>query len=179
MTTETLALDGVLASSGLSGATVANLATQDANWATATSNNVATSLRASVPTPTGPPRAGSNLQTITVQTRKSASSGTGTPTATIGVGVNGTKQLTSSSFAINAASASSQLNSFTFDFGALSGAAANGSDLEIWVETAQSGGLATVRASADIGYVAWIADVGAPAPTEPGPRRPGRHSYWA
>lgn len=158
MPTATLALDGVLATAGLSGASVANLSVQDASWATATSNNVATSVRASLPTPAGNPNAGANLQAIAVQTRKSATSGTGTPNATISVGVGGTKVATSSQFAVTAANASSQTNSFLFDFSAITGAAADGSNLEAWIDTTQSGGTTAARAAVDIGYLAWTVD---------------------
>ena len=159
MATETKVLDGVLASSGLNNATVANLQAQDGNWATATANNTNTSVRASTPTPTGPPNSGANLQTVTVQTRKNTTN-SGSPTGTISVGFNGTVVISGSSFSITAAPSSSQTNTLTFDFATLvaAGAASSGSDFEIWIDTISASGSPSVRNSADIGYIGWTVD---------------------
>jgi hypothetical protein len=154
MAAQTLVPNSLLASTGLSSPTVADLQAQDANWSTATSNNVDTSVQVSYPTPPGNPTAGAGLQTITVQTRKNAASGSGTPTITIGVGiVGGLPQLSSASF--NVTSTTGQVDQFTFDYAAVTGAAADGSNIQVWVNTTRSGGSPSFRSSVDIGYVGW------------------------
>ena len=77
--------DAVLASTALTGATVANLdedpASADADWAVATSNNVATDARVSFSTPPGTIATGAGLQVFRAVVRKTGTSGTGTPLA--------------------------------------------------------------------------------------------------
>jgi hypothetical protein len=77
--TQRLALDTVVSSSNLTGATVANLQddpdSPDANWATAMAVNN-TTLRVGFPTPSGPPQTGAGLQEFRVQLRKNATGGT-------------------------------------------------------------------------------------------------------
>lgn len=155
MATQTLVLDAVSSSSGLTGATVANLNTQDTNWAVATSNNVATSVLCTMPTPSGPPNAGANLQTITMQVRKNSASGTGTPTARIEVWIDGGGAAILSGADTNVTSTTGQLITFTFDYSAVTGALADGSNLRVQVVGTQTGGSPSVRSSVDFGYIAW------------------------
>lgn len=163
MAVENLPLDTVVSSANLTGATVSNLQAADASWAVASANNVNTSVRVGFPTPaTGQPKAGANLQTITVQTRKNTTN-SGAPTGTIHVGITGgAAQVSSSPFNITASPASSQTNQLAFDTAAVAGLNADGSNLEAWVDTIAVGGNPSTRNSADIGFIQWVADT-APA----------------
>ena len=168
MATETQVLDGVLASSNLNNATVANLQAVDANWATATANNVNPSVRASFPTPSGNPTTAAAIQTIRVQSRK-MSTNTGNPTISVAVGFNGTQVSSLGNFSVSAAPSSSQTNSWGFNFSSLvaAGAAPDGSDLEVFVTVTAAGGSPSARNSVDIGFIAWDVDYTPPPSRHP------------
>lgn len=152
-TTETLAPDAVLASSNLTGATLANIdedpASNDGSWATATSNNITTTLRVSFPTPSA---ALSGDQTFRALVRKTGTSGTGTPTATLSLYENGS--LISADTAENVTSTTGQVVSYTW-----SSTGRTASQIECLITGTLSGGGPSVRAAVDIGAVAWDATI--------------------
>jgi adhesin/invasin len=157
---ERLPPDAVLASSALTGATVANLDDDpDAggtDFATATSNNTAVSVRVSFGTPSITP---SGTQEFRAQVKKNAASGTGTPTAQIDLYENGV--LISSGTPASVTSTTGQVISRTWD---MTGRTA--SQIEALVSGTASGGSPGARASVDIGAIEWNAAAPAAAALE-------------
>jgi hypothetical protein len=155
-----LATNEVVSSSNLNGATVGNLAAEDAAWAVATANNVNTAVRVGLQNlPSGQrPRAGANVQRILFQVRKT-SSNSGNPAALVRIALVGGPALLSSG--ITAASSTvGETNQFFFDWQVLldGGAEPDGSNVEVLVEISSAGGGPNARNAGDIGYVAWQAD---------------------
>lgn len=155
MPTQVLTADAVVASTNLTGATTTNFAAQDASWAVATANNVATAARVSFPSPSGQLTTGAGLQTFTVQTRK-FSANSGNPTAVIELWENGGGAPLTSSSSFSITSTTGQTNTLTFDASLL--ANLNGSAVEARISTTAAGGGPSVRNSADVGYLGWTAD---------------------
>lgn len=160
VTTTRQAIDAILASAGLNGATLANLDddpdASDGSWATATGNNIQTSVRASFPTPSGTLKTGAGQQEFRALVKKSAVSGSGTPTARIELWENGV--LISQSAAVNVTSTTGQVISYTWD-----AAGRSATTIECQVVGIQSGGSPAVRASVDIGALEWNAATSNPA----------------
>jgi hypothetical protein len=153
MTTQILTPDAIVSSSLVSGATTSNLAAQDANWVTATANNVNSEVRVSFDTPTLPPDIGANLQTITVQARKQG--GSGTPSFVIELYETGGSSPLASSASQNVSSTSGATYTLTWNASLLG--TASGSNVEVRVITSSVGGNPSTRASIDYGYIAWTA----------------------
>jgi hypothetical protein len=156
MANQILTPDTIVSSSNVTAgtATTTNLGAQDTNWTTASTSNVASTIRVGFPTPTPVLTSGAGLQTITVQARKN-STNTGTPTFTIAIWETGgaAALATSSAQSVTAAPSSSQNFTFTWNSSLLT--VPDGSALEVVVTTTPASGGTSVRNSIDYGYIAW------------------------
>ena len=138
-TSEILVADGIALSSGLTGS-VSDIDYDPPNevsptYLIATSNNVNTELRATLPTPSASPTVGANLQTIYFQIRKTAGSNTT-------VRLNYDKQLWENgvlirSLGVNSALISPYTGSMTWNANELSNA--DGSQVEFRIIVEKSG----------------------------------------
>jgi hypothetical protein len=157
MPTQILTPDTIVTSANITAgtATTANLAAEDAAWATASGTTVASMVHVGFPTPPPTLVIGANLQTVTVQSRKVG--GTGVPTFIISIHENNGAALISST-ANSVSSTTGQTNTFTFNASVLSNS--SGADAEVQVTTTV-GGTGGQRASIDYGYIAWTADYAA------------------
>src|SRR3990167_1182665 len=115
----------------------------------ASSNNVATDVRTSFPTPSGNPTVGAGLQEFRALVRKQG--GTGTPTARIELWQAGALVRAGSNTGVT--STSGVVHSLTWNANEI--AAADGSAVECKLVGTQSGGSPSVRASIDMGAVEW------------------------
>lgn len=156
MPTERLAPDAILSSSNLSGSVTdidEDPDSNDANWMVASSNNVATNVRTSLPTPTPTLTVGAGLQEFRACVRKFSSTQTGTPKARIELWENG--GLIRAGSDVNVTSAVAQVIAFTWNASEI--ATSNGSLVECKVVGTQSGGSGSARNSTDVGALEWNA----------------------
>lgn len=160
MPTERQSPDAIVASSELAGAVTAiddDPDSPDASWLTASSNNVATMVSVSFPTPTGNPTVGAGLQEFRAQVRKF--NGTGTPQARIELWQNGVLIRAGTNTGVT--STTGVVLSFTWNANEI--AVADGSQVECRVIGTQSGGSPSVRATVEVGAVEWNVTYDTPA----------------
>lgn len=128
----------------------------DANWLTASGNNVNTDVRVSFPTPSGNPRVGADLQEFRALVRQFDEAQTGTPTARLELWENGA--LIRAGGETNVPDGGVVL-SFTWNANEL--ATADGSLVESKVVGTKSGGAPGARNTVEVGAIEWNADLAA------------------
>ncbi|MBL4838397.1 MAG: hypothetical protein JKY34_12555 [Kordiimonadaceae bacterium] len=156
MSNISLSPDAILEQTNLTGA-VADIqdspASPDANWLTAPGNNVATTVRTSLPTPPNNLNAGAALQQFRLWVRKTNHSTD--PLMTVELYEDGALIATLATGA-GVSSISGQLLTYTWDAALLS--AISGVDVECRISGTSGGGKPTNRAALEIGAMAWDAD---------------------
>lgn len=160
MATERQPLDAVISSSGVTGATVANLQddpdTPDGNWAVATGNNTDTEVYVSFGTPTGNPNVGADLQEFRAYVRQFDTGQTGNPNARLELWENGTIVRAGSEVSITGAG---QVIALTWNANEIG--TADGSLVEAKIIGTKSGGSPGARNTVDFGAIEWNVDYSA------------------
>lgn len=152
MPTETLAVDGVLSSTNLAGATVANLSSDNGAYATATATTVSVDVRVSFPSPAANLTTGAGLQIFTASVKKRG--GSNNPTARLELWESGTLKTAGAESTISTTSDS--FITLAWDAALLSNP--SGADVEAKVVGTVSGGTTAKKAAIDIDYIGWAAD---------------------
>ena len=153
MATERLAPDVILEVSNLTGV-VGDIQddpdSPDGNWLTASSNNVITDVRVSVPSPTGNPTVGADLQEFRVLFRQYDEAQGGTPEGRIELWENGVLIRAGSDVSVPDGGI---VVGFTWNASELG--TANGSLVEIKAVGTKSGGSPSNRNSTEVGAIEW------------------------
>lgn len=152
-TSQFVAMDGVQSSSGLNGATVANLdetvTMSDGNWAVATAYNVNTSVKVSFSNPTITLRTGQASQKIRALVKK-FNSNSGSPTCRIDIYENGVLKVTGTTQ--NVTSRTGQVVEQAFNASGM-----NKDDIEAKL-VCTVGGSGSKANTVSVGAVEWVAD---------------------
>ena len=122
----------------------------DANWMVASGNSVNTDVRVTLPTPTGNPTVGADLQEFKTWVRQFDTGQTGDPTARIELWENGSLIRAGSDVAITG---SGQMVVFPWNANEL--VTSDGSLVECKVVGVKSGGGPSKRNTIDIGAIEW------------------------
>ena len=153
MATERQAPDAILAQTNLTGV-VGDIQddpdSPDANWLTASGNNVNTDVRTSFATPTGSPTVGADLQEFRAQVRQFDEGQGGTPTSRCELWENGSLVRAGSNTSVPDGGI---VLSFPWDASEL--ATADGSLVEVKVVGTKSGGSPGNRNTVEVGAVEW------------------------
>ena len=153
MATERQAPDAILAQTNLTGV-VGDIQDDpdvgDANWLTASGNNVNTDVRTSFATPTGSPTVGAGLQEFRAQVRQFDEGQGGTPTSRCELWENGSLVSAGSNTSVPDGGI---VLSFPWDASEL--ATADGSLVEVKVVGTKSGGSPGNRNTVEVGAVEW------------------------
>ena len=153
MATERQSPDTIAAQTNLSGV-VGDIQddpdSPDANWMVASGNSVNVDVRVTLPSPTGNPTVGADLQEFKAWVRQFDTGQTGDPTARIELWENGVLVRVGSDVSITG---SGQMVTFTWNANELG--TADGSLVECKVVGIKSGGGPSKRNSLDVGAIEW------------------------
>lgn len=157
--TESQLPDTIAAQSGYTDCTIAEIDedpdSPDASWCdVADANNIATTVRVTFPTPTGPPTDGAGLQSFRVQWRKTSQSTN--PSCAADLYENAVLVTANVIASTEVSSTTGTVVSGTWDSSSLS--TNNGSQVEVLVTCSTGGGPAGNRASGEVGAVEWVVD---------------------
>lgn len=134
-------------------ATVANVESEDANWAIADGNNVNTDIQVSYPTPALPLTIGAGLQLLRIECRQFDEGQGGDPDVRVELWEAGSLVRAGSAVPVTGGA---QIVNFTFNANELSDT--TGADLECKVFGLRSGGSPTNRNSVDIGAIRFFSN---------------------
>lgn len=161
MAQERLAPDAILAQTELSGAVAAiddDPDSPDADWLTASGNNVDTDVRVSFAAPADPPTTGAGLQEFRARVRQFDEGQSGTPTARLELWENGALVRAGSDASVPDGGLTL---AFTWDAAELG--TADGSLVECKVVGTKSGGSPSTRNTVEVGAVEWNAETSVPS----------------